>query len=197
MKNTRFLIVLAWHWICDSIISYYSVNFFLNSANGTGYSLQNLWWHFSHDIYRLQKSTSNKHPLLNRKHRVFIKKMVCRTEGVQWRKPSLGKRTKCFILLEKHKNFTWTIWPQDTLRFHIVCKHYQQRAMAPMTWQTDRQTLRHCDLEQASGGGTPGVWKNNLRDGIQCFYFHCFIPNKSYITNIHHPTILLWKLLFS
>jgi len=76
--------------------------------------------------------------------------MACRTEGVCWRKHRLGKRKKCFILLQKHKKFTWTIRPQDTLRFYIVCKHYQQHTMAPMA---DRQTLRHCDLEQALGWG--------------------------------------------
>jgi len=44
--------------------------------------------------------------------------------------------------------------------------------------------------------GTPGVWKNNLRDGIQCFHFHCFILNESYITDITSYHSFMKTLIF-
>jgi len=67
------------------------------------------------------------------------------------RKPGYGKRTKCFILLEKHKNFTWAIRPQDTMCF-FVRKHELQ-----LQWH-QQQTLRCCGLERAVDvGAPPGV----------------------------------------
>ena len=64
------------------------------------------------------------------------------------------KNKMFYFIRKKQYNLTCAVWPQYTLRFFIVRKHYQQRAPVPTIV---RQTLRRCDLEQQVG--TSGGWK--------------------------------------
>jgi hypothetical protein len=98
------------------------------------------------------------------------------------------------FLLNSFLNFQWTLinnfWfcePQDTLHFFYVRKHYQQQATSPMT-------DKHCDLVPwASIRWGHLLCKKKNEWWNQCCHFHCFIQQKSYIIDVQHSTILLWK----
>jgi hypothetical protein len=83
--------------------------------------------------------------------------------------------TKYVLFCYKNSNFTWALWPQDTLRFvttrhTALCDHkthcafslfvnvcYQQPATAPTPVRNWDVTLSERYVE------TPGVWKKLLR----------------------------------
>jgi hypothetical protein len=88
-------------------------------------------------VYRLQKSTANKHPLLNRKYRVFIKKKwhvglkVSAEENIDWAKEKnvlfYYKNTRSLHGLYDHKTHC-----AFTLSVNII------NSIQWRQWQTDR-----------------------------------------------------------
>ena len=115
-----------------------------------------------------------------------------------------GKRTKYVLYCQKNTNFTLATW-------HLICRN-TGAILFPRTTRHIALFLCPYTLSRGHNGAndsqtdTETWWpwarirwghmvceKNYLNDGIQCCHFYCVIPHDSYITDVQHPKILVWK----
>ena len=100
------------------------------------------------------------------------------------------KEQNMFHFTRSHQNFHWTVWPQDSLCFFLLRKHYQQRTKTPAT---DRQTDTEMLWPWASIR-----WRNLVRENTiwvmeSSVATFSVLYRTSHIVDVKYSTIVLWK----